>query len=121
MQADETASLRVLGVVMRPVHDRQSPGVVNHLSGDLDRIAALHRTARRDGDVIDDFERPGAACDVERLVQRVRARTVEEARRRGNGPSEIDPRRRPTGVGGSQIHRTCLHANPPELQGCAAR
>ena len=109
----------VLGVVMRPMNDRQPSRIVHHLAADLDRVARLDRAARRDGDIIDDFQRAGAARDVEGLVHAVRPRAVEEARRRGNGPREVNPRRRPARVGGSQIHRGCHHAQRCACQGRA--
>ena len=66
-------------IVMRPMHDRQPPRIVHHLTADLDAIARAYRTARRDGDVVDDFDRPGGAAGTERLVHAMGARPVKIA------------------------------------------
>lgn len=96
------------GIVVRPMNDGESAGVVYHLSADLDAIAGTNGTARRDADVVDDLEVTGAAANVEGFVHRVRPPSVEEARRRGDRCREVDPGRRRAGVGSSQVHAVLI-------------
>jgi peptidoglycan/xylan/chitin deacetylase (PgdA/CDA1 family) len=108
--ANEPAAMKVRRVVMGPVDDRQAAGIVHHLSADLDAIADSHRTARSDADVVDDLDGAGRAAHVEGLVHGVRPRSIEEARRRGDGSREVDPFRLAAGVRGGEIHRSLNHA-----------
>ena len=101
-------------IVMRPMDDRQTSGIVHHLAADLDRIAGSDGATRCDPDVIDDFDSSGAALNVERFVYRARARTEEEVRIRRNRSGEVDPCGRRSGVCGSQVHRRSHHARPRE-------
>lgn len=102
--------MMVSGIVMRPVDERRPAAIVHHLAADLDAIAGLHRTSRRDADVVHDLDTAGAGLHVEGLVHRVRARSIEKAWRRAHGCRKIDPRRSTRTVGGSQIHRLSDHA-----------
>lgn len=108
MQANETVGMVMAGIVVRPMNDRQPPGIVDHLASDLDPIAGADGAARRDADVVDDLELARAARNVECLVHRVGVRAVEEVRRRRDRPRKIDPGRRVPGVGGSKIHRRSI-------------
>ena len=89
---------------------------MHHLSADLDAIARLNRAARREADVVNNFEPPGTTLHVERFVHSVGARTVEEARRRRYGRREVDPGRRSPGICSGEIHRRSHHARPPRQQ-----
>ena len=73
---------RCAGIVVRPMNDRQASRIVDHFAADLDLVAGPYRAARGDVDVVDHLEPSRAALRVERFVHRVRARAVEEARRR---------------------------------------
>jgi len=109
-RANESAAMKVRRIVVRPVDDRQAPGVVHQLTADLDAIAGSNRTARSDADVVYDFDGAGGGAHVECLVHAVRPRSVEEAWRRRDGCREINPGRRPSGVRSSEIHRGLYHA-----------
>ncbi len=108
--ANEPAAVKVRRVVMGPVDDRQTAGIVHELSADLDPVAGFDRTTRRDPDVVDDFDWSGRASHVERFVRAVRSRSIEEARRRGDGCGKIYPCRLAAGVRGGEIHRSLYHA-----------
>lgn len=54
--------MMVSGIVMRPVDERRPAAIVHHLAADLDAIAGLHRTSRRDADVVHDLDTAGAVC-----------------------------------------------------------
>jgi hypothetical protein len=116
VQANEPIAMMVRWIVVRPMNDRESSRVVNHLAGDFDGISGLNRATRCDADVIDDLEFAGAALHVERFVHAVRARAVEKVRRRCNRGGEIDPGRRGAGIGSSQIHRCSHHARGIDRQ-----
>jgi hypothetical protein len=75
---------------MRPVHYRRASAIVHHFPGDFDAVSDLNRAAWSDRNVVDDFDRPGGALRVERLVYAMRARTVKVTRRRGNRRLEVD-------------------------------
>ena len=47
-------------VVVRPVNDRRTTGIVNHFAADFDPIAGLRGTPRSDVDVVDYFTGPAA-------------------------------------------------------------
>ncbi len=102
--------MAVGGIVVRPVNDGKSPRVVYHLTANLDAIASFDGTARRDADVVDDFERARATLYVERFVHAVRVRPVEEARRGEHPPGEIDPSRTRSRICRCEIHACCDHA-----------
>jgi hypothetical protein len=102
--------MAVTRVVVRPVDDRWASGIVYHFAADLDAIAALDRTPRRDADVVDDFHPAGAALRVESFVHRVGSRVVEEAGRRYDRRLKIDPSRRRAGVRSCEVHRGFNHA-----------
>lgn len=76
------------------MQDGQSAGIVHQLAADLDAVAGADRTARRDVDVVHDFDRTRAAGDVESLMDGVRSRAVEEVRRGAHRAGNINPHRR---------------------------
>lgn len=104
-KANKPAAVTAGRVVMRPVHYWRAAGIVDHLAAHLDAIADVDRTAGRDRNVVDDFDRPGRCVGVECFVHRVRSRAVEEVRRRRHRSREIDPRGLLLRVGAHQIHR----------------
>jgi hypothetical protein len=110
VQADETVGMVVARIVMRPVNDWQPTRIVNHFAAYLDAIAGPNRATRRDPDVVDDFDPTRAALRFKGFVHGMRARPIEESRRRRDRCGEIYPGRRRSGIRGSKIHRRSHHA-----------
>lgn len=104
VQTDKTVAMLMSGIVMRPVHDRQSARIVNHLAADLDAVPNPYRTAWCNTDVIDDLDSARTALYVECFVQGMRARAIKESRRRGDGCVKVDPRRCGAGIRSGQVH-----------------
>lgn len=77
------------GIVMRPVQDRRSAAIVNHLAANFDAIARRNGHAWRDVDVVDDLHRPSRGRERELFVFASRVRTEEEAWLSHNGPGKI--------------------------------
>lgn len=104
VQTDEPVRMTVPGVVVSPMDDGQSPGIVHHLAAHLDAIAKPDGATRRNADVVDDLDSPGATLYVERFMHRVRARPIEEAGWRGDLRGKIYPSRCRAGVRSGQVH-----------------
>lgn len=94
VQANEAAAMLMRRIVVRPMEDRQSAGIVHQFATDLDAVAGPDGTARRDVDVVHDFNRTSGARDVEGLMLGVRSRAVEEVRYRTDRTGNINPHRR---------------------------
>jgi hypothetical protein len=110
VQADEAVGMVVARIVMRPVNDWQTTRIVNHFAAYLDAIAGANRAARRDPDVINDFDPSRAALHLKGFVHSMRARPIEESRRRRDRCGKVNPGRRRSGIRGSEIHRRSHHA-----------
>lgn len=89
MQTNEPISMAVCGIVMGPVHDRQTSGVAHQLASHFNGVTDSNGTAWCDADVIDDLQSAGTALHVEGFVHRMSLRAIEEARRRGDGSEEV--------------------------------
>ena len=108
VQTDKTVGVTMSRIVVRPMYDRPSSGIVHHLTANLNAVAGRNRAARRDADVVHDLDAAGTALNVECFVHSVCPRSVEEARRRGDDRREIDPCRRRAGVRCRQIHAALI-------------
>ena len=79
------------GIVVRPVNQRRSAGIVYELPANRDAITGADRNRRRDVDVVDDFERqPVVGSTIEGFMPRVAHGSGEKSRRRGDGRTKID-------------------------------
>jgi hypothetical protein len=116
-QTDKPARVTVRRIVVRPVDDGWTPWIVNEFAAYFDAVADLHRTSRRNIDVIDYFNRPRLASRVKSFVHAVRARSIEKTGRRENRRFEIDLRRRRAHIGRREIH----HAALSRTRACATR
>jgi hypothetical protein len=108
VQTDEAVGVAVVGIVMGPMHDWKASRIVDHFAANLDAVPGVNGTARRDADVVDDFNSARAALHVERFMHCVRSRTVEKTRLGRNGTREIHPRRHRTGIRSGQVHASLI-------------
>ncbi len=73
-----------VGVVMRPMHDGRSAGVVNHFAAHDDLVAGLNGNPWSNVHVVDNFQRTGGRADVEGFVLALRAAAEKVSRVRGH-------------------------------------
>ncbi len=57
MEANKSIGMMVVGVMMRPVHERPVAPMRYVLPADFNSVARQHRDPRREGDVVHHFQR----------------------------------------------------------------
>lgn len=104
MEANKTVRMTVRRIVVRPVYDRPFSRIADVFAANIDAVAWCNRNTRRKIDVIDDLYVAARGRDAERLVFRVRMRSIEKARRRVYRCGEIDLGRPAARDGSCEIH-----------------
>jgi hypothetical protein len=90
-------------IVMRPMHGRNSPWIMNHFSPHLDPIAGPYGHGGRDRDVVNDLDASGPRVRAERFVLGACAGTIEIVWPRCNRSAEIHDRGPRARVGSEEI------------------
>ena len=88
-EPNETILVLVFGIVVRPVNDWGTSGVVNHLSPNLNLISSLDRDPWSELDIVDDLHRAGGGLYVELFVRAVGVGSVEVGRSRCDGAGKL--------------------------------
>ena len=103
-KTDETVGVKVSGIVVRPVHDRQLPRIVHQLAAYFDIVAGTNRTTWCDADVIDDLQASRGASHIEGFMYGVRTRSIKKPGRRRYGCKKVYPCRRFAGIRSGEVH-----------------